>query len=137
MSNSAPGFEAHPNHEVKIEPRSAHVRALVGEAVIADTKAALAVTESRHRPVWYLPLADVDQTLLTRTDTTTYCPFKGHASYWSIGTPDVSLQDAVWGYETPFDECQPLAGYVAFYTDKVALEVDGEFLESAAPGWTD
>jgi uncharacterized protein (DUF427 family) len=137
MSNQAPGFEAHPNYEVKIEPSSAHVRALVGDTVVADTKAALAVTESRHRAVWYLPMTDVDQALLTRTDTSTYCPFKGHASYWSIATPDVNLEDAVWSYEAPFDECQPLTGYVAFYTDKVALEVDGEPLESVAPGWTD
>ena len=137
MSNQAPGFESHPNYEVKIEPSGARVRALVGDTVVADSTAALAVTESRHRAVWYLPMTDVDQALLTRTDTSTYCPFKGHASYWRIATPDVSLEDAVWSYETPFDECQPLAGYVAFYTDKVALEVDGEPLESVAPGWSE
>jgi uncharacterized protein (DUF427 family) len=137
MNNPAPGFEAHPDYAVTIEPSTAHVRALVGDTVVADTQSALSVTESRHRPVWYLPLADVDQTLLTRTDTSTYCPFKGHASYWSIKTPDASLDDALWGYEAPFDECAPLVGYVAFYTDKVALEVDGAPLESTGPGWTD
>jgi uncharacterized protein (DUF427 family) len=126
MSNTAPGFEAHPNYEVKIEPSRAHVRALIGETVVADTKAALAVTETQHQPVWYLPMADVDQTLLERTDTSTYCPFKGNASYWSINAPDASFKDALWGYEAPFDECQPLLGYVAFYTDKVAIEVDGQ-----------
>ncbi|MDH3642422.1 MAG: DUF427 domain-containing protein [Gammaproteobacteria bacterium] len=137
MSNSAPGFEAHPGYEVKIEPSGAHVRALVGATVVADTTSALAVTESRHRSVWYLPLADVDQALLTRTDTSTYCPFKGHASYWSISAPEANLEDAVWGYESPFDECVPLTGYVAFYTDRVALEVDGQPLAAVAPGWTD
>jgi uncharacterized protein (DUF427 family) len=137
MSNSAPGFESHPNYEVLIEPSTAHVRALVGDTVVADTRSALSVTESKHRPVWYLPLSDLDQALLTRTDTSTYCPFKGHASYWTITTPDADLADALWSYETPFDECQPLAGYVAFYTDRVALEVDGKPLESVAPGWVD
>lgn len=137
MSNPAPGFEAHPNYEVKIEPSSARVRVLVGHTVIADTRAALSVAESRHRPVWYLPMGDVERSLLERTDTSTYCPFKGHASYWSISGPDGTLPDAVWSYEEPFDECRPLAGYVAFYPDKVTLEVDGDAQESAAPGWTD
>lgn len=137
MSNPAPGFEAHPDYRVIIEPSSAHLRALVGDTVVADTRSPLSVTESKHRPVWYVPLSDVDQTLLTRTDTSTYCPFKGYASYWSIRTPDAIVEDALWSYEAPFDECEPLAGYVAFYTDKVAVEVDGQPLESVAPGWTD
>lgn len=137
MSNTAPGFEAHPNYEVKIEPSTARVRALIGDTVVADTTNALAVTESRHRPVWYLPMQDLDQALLSRTDTSTYCPFKGHASYWSIATPEATVEDAIWSYEAPFDECQPLVGYVAFYTDKVQLEVDGAPLDAVAPGWTD
>jgi uncharacterized protein (DUF427 family) len=137
MSNAAPGFDTHPNYEVKIEASTARVRALVGDTVVADTTNALAVTESRHRPVWYLPMQDLDQALLTRTDTSTYCPFKGHASYWSIATSEAAVEDAIWGYEAPFDECQPLLGYVAFYTDKVQLEVDGAPLEAVAPGWTD
>jgi len=129
MSKPAPGFQAHPDYQVQIEPSTAHVQARVGATIIADSHAALKLTETRHRPVWYLPLADVDQALLTRTEKSTYCPFKGHASYWTITTPQMQLNDVVWGYETPFDECRPLAGHVAFYTDRVTLLVDGEPLD--------
>lgn len=134
MSNSAPGFDAHADYEVNIEPSSARVRVMVGETLVADTVAALAVSETRHQPVWYLPMSDVDQSLLTRTQTSTYCPFKGHASYWNIAAGDKELKDAIWSYETPFDECLPLAGYVAFYTDQVVLEVDGKPSGSVASG---
>jgi uncharacterized protein (DUF427 family) len=137
MNNPAPGFEAHPNYEVKIEPSNAHVKVLVGETVVADTRAALSVVETKHRPVLYLPMSDVDQGSLTRTETSTYCPFKGHASYWRITTPTATVDDAVWGYKAPFDECEPLTGYVAFYTDKVSMEIDGEVQDASGPGWTD
>ncbi len=126
MSNAAPGFEKHPGYQVTIEPSSAHIRVLVGETVIADTKKAVAVMETQHHPVWYLPRVDIRENLLSKTETTTYCPFKGDASYWSVTINGDTLVDVMWSYLTPFEECQPLQGYVSFYTDRVRLEIDGE-----------
>lgn len=136
MSQPAPGFIKHPDYEVNIEPSQGHVRILVGTNVVADTHNALAVTESRHNPVWYLPMADVHRSLLRPSETSTYCPFKGHASYWSIITPDQELPDSVWGYEQPFAECEPLLEHVAFYTDRVTLEIDGVVQADKGPGWS-
>lgn len=124
MSNPAPGFASHPNHEVVIRPATSRVQIRVGATVVADTTRALEVSESRHSVVWYAPLTDVQRSLLTRTETTTYCPFKGHASYWAVATDDQSVDDAAWGYEDPFDECLPLKGHVAFYADKVDIVID-------------
>ena len=84
----------------------------------------LPVTETKHHPVWYLPLADVDAASIAATDHSTYCPFKGHASYWSLTTADGLLDDAVWAYEDPYDECAQLAGHVAFYANKVSIAAD-------------
>ena len=137
MSEPAPGFEAHPNYEVTITPTTSRVRVLVGDAVLADTAHALTVTESRHRPVWYLPMADVDQSRLTATDHSTYCPFKGHASYWSVDDGRGGLENVIWGYEDPYAECEPLKGFVSFYTDRVTLEIDGKREGHDGPGWTD
>jgi len=124
-SENAPGFEKHPDYQVNINASDRHVRVLVGDCVIADTRSALEVRESKHHPVWYLPLADVNTDFLTATETSTYCPFKGHASYWSIRTPHEELTDAVWSYQSPYRECLALQDYVGFYTNKVVMEIDG------------
>ena len=104
--------------------------------MLLDTINPLKVTESRHHPVWYLPKADANQTLLSPTDHTSYCPFKGHASYWSIGDSDPALENSVWAYEDPYLESVPLKGYLAFYTDRVTLEVNGQVQDAQAPGWS-
>ena len=90
---------------------------------LARSSAAFVVTESRYPPVWYLPREDVDTHHLTPSETTTYCPFKGTASYFHITTPDGQLVDAVWSYEAPYEECAPLSGYVSFYADRVDIQV--------------
>ncbi|MEM8769711.1 MAG: DUF427 domain-containing protein [Pseudomonadota bacterium] len=137
MSKAAPGFEKHPNYDVSISPSDARLRVLVGDTVLATTERALTVTETRHRPVWYLPMEDVDQARLTATEHSTYCPFKGHASYWSVDGGAGNLENVIWGYEDPYLECEPLKGYVSFYTDRVTLEIDGRQEGQEGPGWTD
>jgi uncharacterized protein (DUF427 family) len=57
---------------------------------------------------------------LTKTKLSTYCPFKGHASYFSfVG----GAENAVWSYEQPYDEVLPIAEHLAFYPDKVDIQV--------------
>ena len=136
MSQPAPGFEQHPDYFVDITPSDRRIRVLAGDVVIADTVNALSVLESRHHRVWYLPMADVNEQMLTATSTSTYCPFKGHASYWSIVTGEAELNDAVWGYRDPFAECLLLKDHVAFYTDRVTLEINDTAQPATGPGWT-
>ncbi|MGE0623268.1 MAG: DUF427 domain-containing protein [Pseudomonadales bacterium] len=130
MSEPAPGFRRYPDHRVDIVPTEDHVRVFVGmpagKLLLADSRRPLRVEESRHDTVWYLPLADVAREHLSATDHTTYCPFKGHARYWTITAGESPLENAVWAYPEPYQECLPLADHVAFYTDRVALEVNGD-----------
>ena len=56
-----------------------------------------------------------------RTELSTYCPFKGHANYWSLG----NLENFVWSYEDPYPEIAELKDCLSFYTDKVTVEVVG------------
>jgi uncharacterized protein (DUF427 family) len=93
--------------------------------------------ESRHQPVWYLPLADVDAAALEATDHTTYCPFKGHASYWSVTAGGARLENSIWGYLSPYQECERLEDHVGFYIDRFTLEVNGEQLSAPGPGWVE
>lgn len=63
--------------------------------------------------------------LLTPTDTSTACPYKGWASYWSVTVGDTGHDDLVWGYRTPLPESEAIAGLVCFYNEKVDIELDG------------
>jgi uncharacterized protein (DUF427 family) len=112
-----PGAE----HPITIEPGGVHVVVRSGGHVVADTTNALILREAGYPPVYYVPLADVDQTLLRPGPTITYCPYKGDASYFSVAGPDGNIQDAVWTYTEPYPAVAALAGHVAFYPDRVHL----------------
>jgi uncharacterized protein (DUF427 family) len=111
-----------PDHQITIEPTGVRVMVLVGAQIIADTTRALTLREANYPPVQYIPLEDVDQTLLTASATQTYCPYKGDASYYSI-TAGGGRADAVWSYRAPYDDVADIAGHVAFYADKADVVV--------------
>jgi len=67
----------------------------------------------------YIPRRDVDMAALARSDHTSYCPYKGEASYFSIPIGGERSTNAVWTYETPFPAMAAIKGYVAFYPDRV------------------
>ena len=112
-----------PDHPITIEPSSDHVVVSTGDTVLADTSAALALHEAGYPAILYVPLRDVDATRLERSDTHTYCPYKGEASYSSIRTGDGVIEDAVWFYEAPYAAVAEIAGHVAFYAEKVTIKV--------------
>jgi uncharacterized protein (DUF427 family) len=112
-----------PEHPITIEPASVRVVARVGAQIVADTTRALTMREASYPPVYYIPLEDVDQTLLTASATQTYCPYKGDASYYGIAAADGERADAVWSYREPYDAVADIAGHVAFYTDRVDVVV--------------
>jgi uncharacterized protein (DUF427 family) len=114
-----------PDHPITIEKTGLRVVARVGARVVADTTRALTLREATYPPVQYIPLDDVDQALLASSDTQTYCPYKGDASYYTITLPDgQALADAVWTYHEPYDSVAPIANHVAFYTDRVQVIVE-------------
>ena len=124
MPNHAPGFVSRPDYRVDLLPESRRVRVVFAGVTIADTGAALRVEETGHNPVFYLPQKDVRMDLMHRTEHHTRCPYKGEASYWTIevrGTSDSTMrsENAVWAYATPYDEVSGLAGYYAFYPNRV------------------
>jgi uncharacterized protein (DUF427 family) len=110
-----------PDHPIVIEKNPERVVVRVGDQVVADTTAALALREANYPAVQYIPLADVDQALLKETDTSTYCPYKGDASYYTLVTAGGELTDVIWTYREPYPAVAEIAGHVAFYPDKVSL----------------
>jgi len=114
------------DYPITVTPTGRHVTVRVGGEVIADTDAALTLQESNHPAVQYIPMSDVKSDLLTRTATTSYCPFKGDAAYYSVTTATgQTVADAIWTYEQPFPAVAAIAGHVAFYPDKADISVAG------------
>jgi uncharacterized protein (DUF427 family) len=110
-------------HPITITPTDGRVQVRVNGELVADTRAALGLAESTYPVVQYIPLADVDPAVLTCTDTRTYCPFKGEASYYSVTAAGSTVEDAIWTYEQPYPAVAAIAGHVAFYPDKADISM--------------
>jgi uncharacterized protein (DUF427 family) len=118
-----------PYVRVDALPSSRHVRVVAGGEVVAESRRPVIVNETGLTPRYYLPRADVRMDLLTPTDTVSHCPYKGSASYWTLGVGDLELTDVVWGYDTPLREALRVAGMVCFWPEKsgdLELYIDGE-----------
>lgn len=114
----APGYSSHPDHTIRETPEERTVRVSVGDLTVAESKNALRVEEDGHPVRYYIPTRDVHTDQLERTDTTSRCPFKGQASYFTLDIGGKKLTDAVWAYENPYDEHRALKDRLAFYTEK-------------------
>ena len=108
-----------PDHPISIQPNPARVVVSVAGRVVADTRDALTLREADYPPVQYIPAKGVDFSQLERTDHTTYCPFKGDCSYYSIPAGGKKSVNAVWSYQEPIPAVEQIKGHVAFYPDRV------------------
>ncbi len=100
---------------IKLTPAPVSHTVRAGDCVIGKTDHAIHLTEGSSGPVIYVPRADIDMTLLEKTDRQSTCPWKGQASYYSVKTPAGTLNNAVWSYETPIAGIEGIAGHLAFY----------------------
>jgi uncharacterized protein (DUF427 family) len=94
------------------------VRAAVAGRTVLDTTRGKLLYETGIMPRLYAPVEDFDEVVLSRTDHTTHCPFKGDASYWSVTVNGASRENAVWAYESPIDEAAWLEGYASLYHEQ-------------------
>lgn len=108
-----------PDHPITIELLAKHVVVKVAGHVVADTRRALELREANYPPVIYVPREDADMSLLTRTDHTTYCPYKGDCAYYSIVPGGEHSANAVWTYERPHTAVAEIQNHLAFYPDRV------------------
>ena len=111
-------------HPITVKPTGSHVTVRIGGVTVAESDNALSLAESSYPVVQYIPLTDVDQNLLSRTDSHTYCPYKGEASYYTLQTPNGQTEtDLIWTYEEPYDAVSEIAGHVAFYANRAEVTV--------------
>ncbi len=108
-----------PDHLITIEPNPARIVVSIAGRVLANTQNALTLREADYPPVQYIPLDDVDQSLIQETDHASYCPFKGDASYYSIPAGGKRSVNAIWTYRDPHAAVAEIKDHVAFYPDRV------------------
>ncbi|WP_133647562.1 DUF427 domain-containing protein [Paraburkholderia flava] len=106
-------------HRIEIAPNRRRVRVIHFGVTVADTQAALTLSETGLPDVFYFPSADVNMARLERSTHTSHCPHKGDASYFHLRTENGVVENAVWSYETPFEAVQQIRGYLAFYASRV------------------
>lgn len=114
-----------PYVRVDVLPSSREVRVEIDGVEVARSTRPRLLLETGLPIRYYLPKTDVRLDLLTPTNLTTSCPYKGTARYWTVRVNDQDHQDVVWGYDAPFAESIDVAGLMCFYNEKVDLFVDG------------
>ncbi len=115
-----------PYTRIDVLQSSRNIRVEIDGVTIADTNQPRILFETGLPARYYIPKTDVQFEYLTPTDNETSCPYKGTARYWSINVNGEAHDDLVWGYDSPLQESQDVAGLVAFYNEKLDIFVDGE-----------
>lgn len=128
-----------PYHRVDVLEASRHVRVSLDGETLAETKRPRVIYETGLPPRWYIPPADVREELLVRSEKTTGCAYKGFASYCSVRVGDHEEEDLAWTYRDPRPGAERIRDHIAFFNERVDIEVDGELAERPltqwSPGW--
>ena len=103
----------------RLEPVTKRLRIIFGGETIADTTSAYRVLETSHPPVYYIPPADIAQQYLQKVAGSSWCEFKGHASYWSLDVNGRRAKEAAWSYPRPAPAFAAIADHLAFYASRV------------------
>jgi uncharacterized protein (DUF427 family) len=117
---------------------SRHVRVVLGDTTIADTRRPLLLFETGLPTRYYIPQEDVRMDLLEPSDRVTECAYKGQASHWTARIGDQIYNHIAWTYDQPTSLVAPIAGLVSFYNEKVdALYDDDELLTKPKTQWSE
>ncbi|HVZ84702.1 MAG TPA: DUF427 domain-containing protein [Terracidiphilus sp.] len=108
-----------PDHPITISPVKGTVRVTVAGRIVAESGRALRLEESVYPPVYYLPRNDADMSLFVSTVHSTYCPYKGDCSYFSVPLGGEKSENAAWSYENPHDAVASIKDHLAFYPSRV------------------
>jgi uncharacterized protein (DUF427 family) len=126
------GHPRDPYSRIDVRDTSRHVRVSIDGETVADSRRTKVLFEAGLPPRWYFPPEDVRRDLLENSSKRTTCAYKGHASYWSVGDE----RDIAWTYKEPLYDAQPVKDMIAFFNERVDLEVDGERGERPQTQWS-
>jgi uncharacterized protein (DUF427 family) len=121
-------YPPNPYHRVDCRPTDRRLRVVAGGTVLVDTTETVILFETALAPRLYVDPAHVRTDLLQRTDTTSYCNYKGHATYWSAVVGDMTITDVAWSYPDTLPETSPIKGFLSF--DETRAEVCAQLPEA-------
>jgi uncharacterized protein (DUF427 family) len=111
-------YPPNPYHRVDCRPTNRLLRVTVGGTTLVDTSDTMIVFETALAPLLYVAPSLVNTEVLRRSDTSSYCNYKGYATYWSAVIGESVVNDVAWSYDDPLPETRPMAGYFAFDTTR-------------------
>jgi len=123
------GHPRDPYARIDVYPSSRQVRILLGGEVVAESSRAKALFESNLPTRWYFPPEDVRMDLLETSEKRTRCAYKGSASYWHVRAGGELHDDLAWTYREPQHDGAPVKELIAFFNERVDVELDGELQE--------
>ena len=124
-------YPPNPYHRVDCRPTDRGLRVTVGGTTLVDTVDTIVVFETSLAPVLYVPPEHVRMDLLKPSDTTSYCNYKGYATYYSAAVGDTIVEDVAWSYDEPLPETMPIRGFLSF--DATRADVLAELPAAAGP----
>jgi len=125
-----------PYHRVDVLNSSRHVKVSVGGEVVAETRRPRLLFETSLPVRYYIPMLDVRMDLLESSDTISRCPYKGVASYWSVRLGGTLHADLAWSYRSPIPECPKIENLIAFFNERVDLDIDEERVQRPQTPWS-
>jgi uncharacterized protein (DUF427 family)/acyl-CoA thioesterase len=120
-------WPSHPDYVIDLVPEPLTARVWHGDVLLAESSSCLRLEETRHVDRLYFPEADVNWEHFEESSIHTICPFKGEASYWTLTAGDTREKNVVWTYREPFAEVAGIKGYVAFYQERLRIELVEEW----------
>lgn len=127
-----------PYKRVDVLTSSRHVRVELGGVMIADTQHPWLLLETGLPTRYYILEQDIRMDLLEPTESSSHCPYKGQASYWSARIGNKVFKDIVWSYRDPLPACLNIEKLLCFYDERVdAIFVDGERIAVPITPWSE
>ena len=130
------GHPRDPFKRVDVRRSSRHVRIGVDGHLLAETRLARLLFETGLPVRYYVPPEDVRRDLLRASGSTSFCAYKGQASYYSVDVGGGWYEDLVWTYRDPLADNSQIKDLLSFYNEKVDIWVDGERLERPETQWS-
>jgi uncharacterized protein (DUF427 family) len=116
---------------------SRRIEVRIEHELVASSTRAIALYETSLPVRYYVPRADVQVQLLRPSPTVTECAYKGTARHWSALLHGREVADVAWTYDDEVHrEAEPVHGLIAFYNERVDLDVDGVKLERPQTQWS-
>jgi uncharacterized protein (DUF427 family) len=126
-----------PYKRVDVLKSARHVRVMIGGEVVAETRRPSLLLETGFPVRYYIPMEDVRMELFDPTRTSTRCPYKGTARYWSVRAGGAVRADIVWSYPDPIAKYQKIKDLLCFFDEHVdAIDVDGERAPKPVTPWS-